>query len=132
MCEDVCHAQFNCPPCKKSRILPCVCGKSAKETACDKDTWSCLKQCGKIFTCNVHYCEEKCHSGECGPCVFALNRTCFCGKLTTPSLNCETNLIQSSCGSTCGKLLKCGNSSHFCLSRCHKGECGSCVVSSQI
>lgn len=125
-CEDICHSQ--CSPCKKSRVLSCICGTSSKEIKCDQNKWSCQKECGKKFSCNVHTCKQKCHSSDCGPCVYGLDRTCFCGKQTTRLSNCDESNTKESCGSTCEKSLACGNPDHKCMSRCHKGICGTCTV----
>lgn len=128
-CEGICHAQ--CSPCKKSRVLSCVCGKSSKEIKCDQTSWNCQKECGKILSCGNpdHNCTTKCHSGDCSPCGYGLDRSCFCGKQKTPLLICTEINQKESCGSTCEKFLTCGNPEHKCMSRCHKGACGQCTVS---
>jgi NF-X1-type zinc finger protein NFXL1 len=129
-CEDICHSI--CLPCQKSRLSPCACGSSSKEIKCKNKSWSCGAVCAKKLTCNVHFCEQKCHSGDCQNCIFGLGRTCFCGKQTKESAqNCET-FVKESCGQTCSKPLMCGRPDHKCMSRCHKNECGQCLVSLKI
>jgi NF-X1-type zinc finger protein NFXL1 len=62
VCENECH-ESDCSPCKNSRDLSCQCGSSKKKIKCEKAFWSCEKRCGRKFSCGVHLCEEKCHSG---------------------------------------------------------------------
>lgn len=129
-CQEVCHLQQNCLPCNKSRMLPCSCGSSSKEIKCDQMEWKCQKKCGKLFACNVHFCEKTCHpDGQCGNCMY-FDKTCFCGKQTKTSASCET-FSKESCGSTCDKPLLCSETqkTHKCMSRCHAGLCGQCMVS---
>lgn len=41
---------------------------------------SCVQVCGRPLSCGNHTCERVCHSGVCGQCPRAGNRSCFCGK----------------------------------------------------
>lgn len=124
-CEESCHEK--CPPCKKSSIRKCSCGKQSKPIKCIQESWSCGKTCKKPYPCNKHSCERVCHEGECGDCRFGLEHKCFCGKQVFIADSCEEFSVES-CGDTCLKPLQCGNANHRCISRCHAGNCGLCTV----
>lgn len=124
-CEGICHAK--CPPCTKTRVKKCSCGNQSKDIECIKPSWNCQKVCKKLFPCKLHQCERTCHEGDCGNCLYGLERTCFCGKQAFTAESCEESLIES-CGDTCLKPLSCGSPNHYCLQRCHKEECSPCDV----
>ncbi|PNH12668.1 NF-X1-type zinc finger protein [Tetrabaena socialis] len=70
----------------------------------------------------VHYILKPdlvCHSGPCGECPSAGERTCPCGRVSHEGLSCADKV--PTCGETCGRLLACGV--HRCRDRCHHGEC---------
>lgn len=124
-CDDVCHDI--CPPCRKTIMKKCSCAANEKEVICSQAAWSCQKTCNKKFACNIHSCKRKCHAENCGNCPYGLKRSCFCGKQSFFSDTCE-EFTAESCGDTCLKPLPCGDSNHRCLMRCHKADCGTCVV----
>jgi NF-X1-type zinc finger protein NFXL1 len=121
-CEENCHDE--CPPCPKSSNFSCACKKKSKVIKCAESKWFCENHCGKLYSCQKHKCEETCHSGSCGECPYRSNQSCFCGKQTYTSSDCD-KLVRESCGNTCFKLLACGL--HKCMERCHKGDCGNCL-----
>lgn len=123
LCDGVCHASDQCPPCMKRSAQKCRCGNKSQERNCYESQFNCTKICGKVYGCNVHKCEKVCCDGNCGDCIFGLAMTCPCGKQKSSGV-C-TDMI-TSCGDTCEKPLKCGL--HNCISRCHPGACPDCLV----
>lgn len=69
-------------PCKKKHMVSCHCGKSDDIIDCALPSYSCEEICGKKLDCGYHFCEEKCHLGECSSCrkTPELQKTCPCGK----------------------------------------------------
>ncbi|KAH9492637.1 NF-X1-type zinc finger protein nfxl1 [Bulinus truncatus] len=120
-CPEKCHSGV-CPPCVKTSIHPCLCGKEKVERPCDSISWQCEKKCGKSLNCGNHVCELVCHTGKCGNCPRSGLRKCPCGK-TEFQLPCIEDI--PTCGDTCGKPLACGQ--HTCTGRCHLGDCGQCM-----
>lgn len=78
--------------------------------------------CNKLYTCNLHKCEERCHLGSCGECLLGGSRSCPCGKQMSIA-PCSEQI--EPCGDTCLKLLSCNI--HQCVERCHKGDCSQCL-----
>lgn len=122
-CTIPCHPG-ECPPCAKTSIQSCVCGRTKEPRACATPVWVCGTPCGKSLGCGYHSCTAICHPpGECPPCPLSQVRHCPCGKRTDYVLPCT--VATPCCGDTCGKLLLC--KSHYCAERCHRGNCPSCL-----
>ncbi|XP_065193912.1 NF-X1-type zinc finger protein NFXL1-like [Sycon ciliatum] len=119
-CARPCH-DGECELCDRQSVQPCRCGRKAEQRPCAQADWSCEKVCGRELSCRNHVCEEVCHSGECGDCPRAGQRSCPCGK-SSSDLPCSEDI--PTCGDTCGKLLPCRT--HSCARRCHRGECDQC------
>ncbi|KAH7421741.1 hypothetical protein KP509_13G073500 [Ceratopteris richardii] len=117
-CEDICHGGV-CPPCLKSGIHKCRCGRVEEVRVCSDSIFSCKKPCGKPMKCQKHWCKKVCHQGPCGECELQGKQRCPCGKVAYKELPCDS--IAPTCGSTCEKPLPC--SLHRCQERCHIGEC---------
>ena len=123
LCEAICHFG-TCPPCNKTSIKICYCGKSRREVICNKaspEGESCEEVCGNLLNCKKHRCKKICHSGDCNKCEISELKKCVCGKTEIYSLCGEI----ASCKEICGKRMNCGN--HFCSKICHKsGDCNTC------
>ncbi|KAG1960505.1 NF-X1-type zinc finger protein NFXL1 [Pimephales promelas] len=119
-CANTCHAGV-CDPCPRVSVQECVCGLRRAERPCATPEWNCDQVCGRLLSCGNHTCERVCHSGVCGGCPRAGNRSCSCGK-TKSVLPCTVDV--PTCGDTCGKKLDCGL--HTCSMRCHRGACETC------
>ena len=53
-----------CPPCPKTMILKCHCGRGpVKPQRCGLPGWSCGEVCGYTLSCGFHTCERLCHEG---------------------------------------------------------------------
>ena len=115
-----------CPPCPKTILLSCYCGRHpVRPKRCGSTGWSCGKICNRILACTLHTCELQCHdgtaglflsfssnqscSGECKDCSERVLQPCMCGKQVgeVPCYQPEW-----SCGEVCNKLFSCLH--HFC------------------
>lgn len=119
-CQNGCHAG-TCPPCTKSSLHSCRCGRVEEVRACAESDFLCHQICGKLLQCKKHWCKKVCHSGPCGDCEFQGRQRCPCGKVEYKGMECD--LLAPTCGSTCEKLLQC--SLHRCQERCHTGSCNN-------
>lgn len=91
-------------------------------------THICLKECGKLLSCEKHYCKMTCHLGPCKPCLESSSDelVCHCGKtIVQAPVRCGTKLPQ--CLNQCDREPSCGHPAmaHFC----HEDdkECPKCV-----
>ena len=137
-CNLVCHPG-PCPPCLlMGPERSCHCGKRQYRLKCSDveiNGSSCGEPCGRPLKCQMHVCEEPCHSGPCGSCKQTELQTCYCGSTQTdrPCGSGEPDVTQSmnnrlfSCGNVCNQTLKCGN--HQCQRQCHVGSCNVCETS---
>ncbi|KAL4428037.1 hypothetical protein ABPG75_002126 [Micractinium tetrahymenae] len=150
-CEQVCHAG-KCSPCALAGPKACPCGKKLlPHAACDVVVPPCGETCGKLLSCGVHRCHERCHTGPCTTvCRETLEKSCECGKTQRTvqcheTFRCERRCIEMrSCGrhqcrrrccdgqhpaceEVCNKWLKCRN--HRCPAPCHSGDCAPCPLS---
>lgn len=148
-CEMLCHSGL-CGECPVQVDAVCFCGRVSKEIPCSErddpqesysvssqewfeGTFSCQTACQRKYDCGQHECPEVCHAQAESPahCPFAPDVVthCPCGKTSLTELpgyprnSCDD--IISHCEKTCGKKLPCG---HLCKSKCHGGDCGSCLV----
>ena len=78
----ICHSG-ECPPCDRTSVQTCLCGKSKATRNCNDLNFQCDKICGRMFDCQIHRCQKICHRGECGPCPRQGARTCPCGKTSS-------------------------------------------------
>ncbi len=54
-----------CPPCPKTILTKCHCGKGASvPVRCGVNGWTCGKVCRKVLSCGLHLCEQACHPGK--------------------------------------------------------------------
>lgn len=149
-CTQICH-QGLCPPCQLRVQQVCYCGVVHREVPCGTDRdrfdgsghFSCNKPCGKMLECQVHRCQQTCHTGQCQPCPRSpkLVRSCPCGQtalaklleLGYPERRSCTDPIPS-CGKICSKPLPCGDADtiHLCDKLCHEDSCGPCSLTSTV
>lgn len=60
---------------------------------CDVDAPPCGSTCGKLLSCGVHHCSERCHVGPCpATCRSLVEKSCMCGKMQKLVPCSETNL----------------------------------------
>ena len=126
-CSIICHEE-KCMSCPISIVKDCFCGKETLTISCGSFP-VCENKCNKILPCGKHFCDKKCHPGDCGECLLSPNLIthCPCGKnsldmiLLYPRSSCCDPI--PSCYGVCNKLLNCG---HKCTSICHIGECPLC------
>ncbi|CAG9859977.1 unnamed protein product [Phyllotreta striolata] len=103
VCENRCH-EGSCPPCPKTTLVRCRCGRMDKELPCQElttkaDDARCEKKCTKKRSCGKHKCNQLC-------CIE----------------------IEHICPFPCNRLLSCGQ--HRCERTCHSGHCPPCMESS--
>lgn len=97
----------------------CACGAEQRQLPCQERHFQCTRVCGKVLPCGRHKCDQVCHAGSCGGCLFEGQRCCPCGKTIYSDMACDEKA--PTCGETCGKKLSCGV--HRCTERCHYGDC---------
>jgi len=128
-CESTCHPQDISPahcPLSPDVVTHCPCGKTSLEEllpeprmACSDPVPRCKEQCQKLLTCG-HFCEQRCHDGECRPCLQRVQITCRCGRTTSNSV-CHQGVDEPPCcARVCRSTLNCGR--HECSERCCAGE----------
>lgn len=152
-CSLLCHPG-PCPPCTVVLNEKCHCEKRTlgircsalndgkMETESSREFKENLKSCGeehgKLLSCELHRCREKCHKGDCGECREEREKKCFCGKetkeeacgrtrvedrvegCTVPSNEVATSprwTGEFDCGAVCAAPFDCGN--HVCEQLCH-------------
>ncbi|GAA5962625.1 hypothetical protein JCM3765_006863 [Sporobolomyces pararoseus] len=154
-CSLLCHPG-PCPPCSvvlnekchcQKRVLGIRCsalndGKAETETSREikENLKSCGEEHGKLLSCELHTCKEKCHKGDCGECQEDRTKKCFCGKetkeekcgitrvedrvesCTQPSMEGGYNMSPTwtgefECGAVCAAPFDCGH--HVCEQLCH-------------
>ncbi|CCW72145.1 unnamed protein product [Phytomonas sp. Hart1] len=126
-CPHPCALQCHPGPCPDCAAmigpLACPCGSSTYSYRCGHPDphRTCENLCAKILSCNKHFCERKCHVGDCGDCSKHVTVTCPCGKETKQVLCSSATFL---CGKPCGKPLTCGN--HNCTLSCHTSDCPPC------
>ncbi|CAH0049799.1 unnamed protein product, partial [Clonostachys solani] len=107
-------------------VSHCPCGKTPLEelidqprSSCEDPVPHCDKPCEKLLKCG-HFCNAKCHLGDCPTCIQDIDVTCRCGRTTTTSL-CHQGEVESPlCLKTCQAILSCGR--HRCGEHCCPGE----------
>lgn len=153
-CQRECHEGL-CGSCDVLVDAKCYCGKVEREILCsdqedpiestssersEVETWTgtfkCEDICNRLFDCEKHSCKKECHeqTAEREHCPFSPDvvSRCPCGKTPLANLNCVRTSCEDDiphCQETCQKVLGCG---HLCASKCHEGECSTCLQTVQI
>lgn len=128
-CDKVCHNhgdQLTHCPFSPDVIDHCPCGKTPltlllknPRKDCAAEIPNCEEKCYKTLPCG-HYCEMKCHVGECGPCQLSSKISCRCGR-TISDIPCHLGRQDPpQCSRVCRSILNCGR--HECSNRCCTGE----------
>nr|XP_032829270.1 NF-X1-type zinc finger protein NFXL1 [Petromyzon marinus] len=151
-CELVCHAGA-CGSCPRSGERSCPCGKTRCSLPCTEEVLLCGDTCGRLLSCGVHTCAQRCHRGPCDTCRQVVEKVCRCGRHSKamPCLKeylCDTRCTQQrtcqrhacrrkccdgncpQCDQVCARSLSCKN--HKCSSICHPGSCYPCGVSVEV
>ncbi|XP_068660458.1 NF-X1-type zinc finger protein NFXL1-like [Aristolochia californica] len=121
-CAETCHPG----PCGVCQFLPgkirtCHCGRTpleAQRRSCLDPIPTCFEICRKTLQCGVHLCKEKCHEGDCPPCLVIVDQKCCCGSATR-TVQCYQTMEGSYkfvCEKQCGRKKNCGR--HRCSERC--------------
>jgi NF-X1-type zinc finger protein NFXL1 len=138
-CPLGCHSG-PCPPCPNSSVRTCGCGKESYEgLPCNAPTATCGGTCGKLLPNCEHFCQERCHAGECAKCREVVDAPCRCGKTTKRKVcsavaetaaagagagaiadDDEREAKTSLCSIKCRSLLDC--KLHPCKKRCCNGS----------
>ncbi|KAG2388694.1 hypothetical protein C9374_000133 [Naegleria lovaniensis] len=92
-CTELCHPG-PCHECQLQRDLTCHCGKEHYyRVKCNDPKFangiSCGKVCGRLLSCQKHYCPKVCHEGECEPCHNLITAQCYCGKTLVQDAPCH-------------------------------------------
>jgi hypothetical protein len=120
-----------CPSCPRTVEVGCFCGRSKPLVKrCGSLGWSCGRVCGRVLSCQLHTCEQRCHDGklrymslyhyycvynnspflgECCECVEMIDQPCRCGRSTQerqcshPEWSCQTvsGTVSASCSYVC-------------------------------
>ncbi|GAA5838784.1 hypothetical protein JCM9279_003861 [Rhodotorula babjevae] len=115
-----------CPPCLRADFdeLVCHCGSTVvlPPIPCNF-VIDCRHPCIRPAECGHPRLPHACHEDPaCPPCPYLTTKPCACGKREVPNVRCSTDQRKVSCGTVCGKLLRCGW--HRCRKTCHSaGEC---------
>lgn len=120
-CVETCHPD----PCRGCVLTPgkvktCYCGKTNlqedERKSCLDPIPACSQVCGKSLTCKIHSCKDKCHAGDCPPCMVTVTQKCRCG-VTSRTIECYQTVEESfTCDKPCGRKKNCGR--HRCNERC--------------
>ncbi|PAV80217.1 hypothetical protein WR25_20095 isoform C [Diploscapter pachys] len=153
-CAQVCHVE-NCQPCSVMIVQECYCGKHTREVVCSENymnpKYSCGEECGRLYNCKLHHCNNKCHpsigagnenadpdASGCGECPTSLNRIkhCPCGSKTLADLGVERKSCEDpipTCNNICNRVLPCGGAeTHRCPQKCHTGPCPPCTKKTNV
>lgn len=128
-CQKACHPQDEKPahcPFSPDMVSNCPCGKTplteittGPRQSCQDDIPHCDKPCNKTLPCG-HLCLNKCHTGNCAPCLQYIDITCRCGRTTARGI-CHQGMTEAPmCFRTCKAQLNCGR--HECGEHCCPGE----------
>ncbi|OAF60075.1 FKBP12-associated protein [Pseudogymnoascus destructans] len=127
-CEKSCHKQTgDVPHCPLSpdAVTYCPCGKSTLKDldctriSCEEPIPHCQKLCLKQLACG-HECQQKCHEGECLPCLKVVPIVCRCGRTTSSTICHQGTETLPQCMRICKTALNCGR--HECGEHCCPGE----------
>ncbi|XP_037044387.1 NF-X1-type zinc finger protein NFXL1 [Bradysia coprophila] len=151
-CQQKCHIG-DCGDCPLGRPRECPCGKQKTKAPCSEEIGPCGDTCQKMLECEQHICVERCHKGNCSPCIEIIRKQCRCGQHSkelpcSKSFLCDTKCKQMRdcnkhacsrkccdnqcppCDKVCGKTLSCGK--HKCTSLCHHGPCYPCTAKAPV
>ncbi|XVF53864.1 hypothetical protein PTKIN_Ptkin05aG0133500 [Pterospermum kingtungense] len=121
-CAEICHPG----PCGDCELVPgkiktCYCGKTSlqeQRQSCLDPIPTCSEVCAKFLPCQVHRCDQICHSGDCPPCLVLVTQKCRCGS-TSRRVECYKTTLENegfTCDKPCGRKKNCGR--HRCSERC--------------
>ncbi|KAM1129764.1 hypothetical protein ACFX13_040226 [Malus domestica] len=121
-CSEVCHPG-PCGDCNlmPTRIKTCHCGKTSlqeERRSCLDPIPTCSQLCSKSLPCEMHQCQEVCHTGDCPPCLVEVTQKCRCGS-TSRTAECFKTTMENekfTCDKPCGRKKNCGR--HRCSERC--------------
>lgn len=151
-CNKVCHSG-KCEPCDLDIELKCYSHQKSKLVKCGSNEhnqakdlmFNCDLICDKLLDCKKHRCQQRCHEGECQPCLLMPSKltSCPCGQTSTKFLLINQKIIRTqctdpvpTCDKKCSKVLSCksnhSNETHLCESKCHVGECPPCEKSVEV
>ncbi|CAF1054607.1 unnamed protein product [Adineta ricciae] len=126
-CTELCHPG-PCPTCTTMVKRSCLCGRESQTIMCSSNSLiKCENKCGKLKSCQHHYCELVCHPRECEPCDHLVKQVCS-SHGTEREVPCTVETGDRkiyTCGEICEKLLECGQ--HRCTKICHDGPCTDCL-----
>lgn len=124
-CEELCH-KGPCGSCREAIFeeVSCNCGRTVLQPPlpCGTQNPPCRYPCERPKACGHPQVGHTCHqdSESCPKCPFLVEKKCMCGKKAIKNQQCW--LRDVSCGTVCGKKLKCGF--HYCRKPCHRiGDC---------
>ncbi|XP_004503254.1 NF-X1-type zinc finger protein NFXL1-like [Cicer arietinum] len=122
ICTETCHLG-SCAECDllPTRVKTCCCGKVSLEGerhSCLDPIPTCSQVCGKSLPCGMHRCKQKCHVGDCSPCLVLVPQKCLCGSTSRTVECCKTTTENEkfTCEKPCGQKKNCGR--HRCSERC--------------
>ncbi|GAU12784.1 hypothetical protein TSUD_72700 [Trifolium subterraneum] len=121
-CTEVCHLG-SCVECHllPTRVETCCCRKTRLEKerkSCLDPIPTCSQICGKSLPCGIHHCKQKCHVGDCSPCLDLVSQQCRCGSTSRTVECCKTTIENEkfTCEKLCRQKKNCGR--HRCSERC--------------
>ncbi|GMP32904.1 hypothetical protein CsSME_00006452 [Camellia sinensis var. sinensis] len=142
LCPHVCVLQCHpslCPLCK-AFAPPWLCPYGKKIITSRYPIPTCSKVCGKCLSCGVHHCKERCHVGDCAPCMVLITQKCRC-RSSYRTMECYKTMMEEEnfhvinliggrrigrgTGVVKGKGLRSGQ--YSCSSLCHSGHCPPCL-----
>lgn len=80
----------------------------ATQAPCSEEIDPCGNTCQKTLSCLNHICAERCHKGNCSPCLEVVEKKCRCG-LSSKEFPCSK---QFTCEFKCKKMRDCNK--HAC------------------
>ncbi|KAK6267251.1 hypothetical protein QUC31_018088 [Theobroma cacao] len=121
-CAEICHPG-HCGDCElmPNKIKSCYCGKTSlqeQRQSCLDPIPTCSEVCEKFLPCEVHQCDQVCHSGDCPSCSVVVTQKCQCGA-TSRRVECYKTTLENerfTCDKPCGRKKNCGR--HRCSERC--------------
>lgn len=131
-CSKVCH-EGPCGGCEyvPERVSTCPCGKKSlsqlgagQRRECTDPIPTCGQVCGRPLRCG-HFCQDKCHTGECSAkCPAKVRQSCRCGgeSRTVPCHVANGSGGVFVCARPCGHKKSCGR--HRCSEVCCPGAVG--------
>lgn len=78
------------------------------QAPCSEEIGPCGNTCQKMLACEMHICVERCHKGNCGPCLEITKKECRCGA-HSKELPCTKMYM---CDTKCKQMRDCNK--HAC------------------